>query len=162
MARKRSRIYTRGGRFWGDFRAKGGRREPLVPPGERVATTDRDIAEVLAADRLKQLEQASRNRVLLGIEGPARLAEYATHYLVLRKKSSNVSERHIAALQTRLQRAVDFFGADRDLDTIWVPEVGRYVEWLGKQPNGRGGTLGPPTVLHHLWALSNLYKRAIS
>ncbi len=159
---KRSRIYTRGGRFWGDFRAKGGRREPLVPPGERVATTDRDIAEVLAADRLKQLEQASRNRVLLGIEGPAQLAEYASHYLVLRKKSGKVTEHHIAALQTRLQRAVDFFGAYRDLDTIWVPEVERYVEWLGKQPNGLGGTLGPSTVLHHLWALSNLYKRAIS
>jgi len=162
MARKRSRIYTRNNRFWGDFRALGGRREPLVPPGERVATTDRDIAEVLAAERLKQLEQASRNRVLLGIEGPAHLAEYASQHLVLKARSGEVTRSHVAELETRLQRAVDFFGTERDLATIRVQDLQRYVEWLKKRPNRMGGTLGPGTVRHYLNALSNLYKRAQS
>ncbi len=162
MARNRSRIYTRGGRFWGDFRALGGRREPLIPPGERVATTDRDLAEVLAAERIKQLAQASRNRLLLGIEAPAHLAEYASHHLVLKARSGKVTEGHISELQTRLERAVDFFGTDRDLATIAVTDIQRYVAWLQKQPNGRGGTFSPGTVAHHLWALSNLFKRALS
>ncbi len=162
MARKRSRIYTRGDRYWGDFRALGGRREPLVPPGERVATTDRDLAEVLAAERIKQLAQASRNRVLLGIEAPAHLGEYASHHLVLKAQSGKVTRSHVGELETRLQRAVEFFGADRDLESIRVADLGRYVEWLKRRPNRRGGTLGPGTVRHYLNALSNLYKRAAS
>ncbi len=162
MARKRSRIYTRTNRFWGDFRALGGRREPLVPPGERVATTDREVAEVLAAERIKQLAQASRNRVLLGIEAPAHLAEYASHHLVLKAQSGKVTRSHVAELETRLQRAVDFFGANRDLATIRVQDLQRYVEWLKKRPNRMGGTLSPGTVRHYLNALSNLYMRAAS
>ncbi len=106
MARKRSRIYTRNDRFWGDFRALGGKREPLVPPGERVATTDRELAEVLAAERIKQLAQTSRNRLLLGIEAPAHLAEYASRHLVLKAQSGKVTQGYIAELETRLERAV--------------------------------------------------------
>ena len=162
MARKRSRIYTRNNRFWGDFRALGGKREPLVPPGEKVATTDRDLAEVLAAKRIKQLAQTGRNRLLLGIEAPAHLAEYADRHLVLKAKSGKVTRAHVVELETRLQRAVDFFGASRDLGSIRVQDIQAYVESLGKRPNHMGGTLGPGTVRHHLNALSNLYKRAQS
>ncbi len=162
MARKRSRIYTRNNRFWGDFRALGGRREPLVPPGERLATTDRDLAEVLAAERIKQLAQTSRNRLLLGIEAPADLGDYASRHLVLKAQSGKVTRSHVAGMEMRLQRAVDFFGADRDLATIRVQDLQAYVGWLGERPNRMGGTLGPGTVRHHLNALSNLYRRAAS
>jgi hypothetical protein len=37
-----------------------------------------------------------------------------------------------------------------------------FTEWLQQQPNGRGATLRPGTVRHHLNALSNLYRRAAS
>ena len=127
-----------------------------------MATTDRNIAEVLAAERIKQLAQTSRDRVLLGIEGPAHLAEYASRHLVLKAQSGKVTRAHVAELETHFQRAVDFFGASRDLATIRVQDIQAYVEWLRKRPNHMGGTLGPGTVRHHLNALSNLYRRAAS
>jgi hypothetical protein len=46
----KSRLYQRAGRYWADFRDfadQGGKREPLKPKGERLATTDRDIAAAL-------------------------------------------------------------------------------------------------------------------
>jgi len=162
LARKRSRIYKRGGRYWGDFRALGGKREPLVPPGEAVATTDPDVAEVLAADRIKELRTSSRNRVLLGFEGPTPLEPYASRHLVLKSKSSRVTRSHVSELETRLRRAVEFFGADRDLSTISVSDVQDFTAWLQKLSNRQGGTLNPATVRHYLNALSNLYVRALS
>ncbi len=53
---RRSRVYWRaqGGerRAWADFRDLGGKREPLKVPGQKRATTDPKLAEVLCAQRL--------------------------------------------------------------------------------------------------------------
>ena len=63
--KRRSRVTWRqqGGsrRAWADFRDfadVGGKREPLVPAGERFATSDPDIALRLALRRLEELEAA--------------------------------------------------------------------------------------------------------
>lgn len=163
MARNgRSRIYKRGDRYWGDFRALGGKREPLVPPSESAATTDRLIAEKLLADRLSQLQQARRNKVLLGVESDATLAEFASRHLVLKKKSGLVTDGHLAETERRLKRACDYFGAGRELSSLGAAELQKYVSYLSSLPNRRGGTLGPAAVRHHLNALSNLYRRAQS
>ena len=162
MARKRSRIYQRGDRYWGDFRALGGKREPLVPQGDAAATTDRYVAEVLAADRIKELQTSNRNRVLLGFEGPTPLGAYAERHLILKNKSGRVTRSHVSELETRLRRAVEFFGADRDLSTISVSDVQDFIAWLQNLSNRQGGTLSPATVRHHLNALSNVYVRALS
>jgi len=163
MARNgRSRIYRRGDRYWGDFRALGGKREPLIPAGERAATTDRVIAEALVADRIRELQEIHRNKVLLGVEAPATLQEYASRHLVLKAKSGRVTRPHIAELETRLARACEFLGSDRDLGSITVDDVQAFTGWLQEQPNRRGGTFGAGTVRHHLNALSNLYRRAAS
>ncbi len=161
MARNgRSRLFKRGTRYWGDFRALGGKREPLVPPGERVATTDRLIAETLLADRIRQLLEQRRNKVLLGVEESAGLQEYASRHLVLKRKSGRTTDRVLAQLETHFRRSCKYFGASRELGSITVDDVQDFTEWLQQQPNGRGGTLSPGTVRPHLNALSNLYRRA--
>ena len=86
MARNgtKSRLFVRGNRWWADLRAfsdVGGRREPLVASGETLATTDREVAEVLLGDRIRELHKHRRNKTLLGIEDDATLAEYASHHL---------------------------------------------------------------------------------
>lgn len=58
--RKRQRIYWRAGRAYADFRDYadvGGGQERLVVPGEKLATTDRKAGEVLAAQRLADLDR---------------------------------------------------------------------------------------------------------
>ena len=162
MARKRSRIYKRGDRFWGDFRSLGGKREPLIPAGQRTATKDPEIAEKVSAERVKRLHEANRNRALFGIDEPAHLEEFASRHLVLKAQSGVVTESHLRELERRLRRAVEFFGADRELTTIKVRDVQRYLGWLQQLPNRREGTLGPGTQRHYLNALSNLYRRAAS
>ena len=74
MPRLKSRVYARRRgrevRYYAEFRDYadvGGGREALIPPGDKLATTDPVIAEKLAGDRLRELQEAKRNRVLLGV-----------------------------------------------------------------------------------------------
>lgn len=164
MSRQGSRIYWRdqGGerRAYGDFRDLGGKREALIPEGETRATTDPDVAQALCTERVKELASRTRDRVLLGIEEPSSVGTFAAHHLKLKARSGRVSEAHLANMQLHYGRAADFFGAGRELHTIGVRDVERWMHSLATEPNGRGETLSPKTVREHLNSLSNLYRRA--
>ena len=64
MAKRKTRIYTRTRngttRYYVDLRSLGGTQEALVAPGDRSATTDPDIAAVLAAKRIKAFREEMR------------------------------------------------------------------------------------------------------
>lgn len=161
----KSRIYRRyrGGadRYYADFRDVGGKREALIVAGERRATTDPTIAEKLAADRLTELVTARRDRAF-GKQEATTLATFAAHHLVQKAKSGKYSETWLSTSERMLRVAATFFGADRELMTIDVVDVQRYANHLTSVKNGRGGTLNPGTIRHHLNVLSNLYDRAQS
>lgn len=164
--RRKGRVYWReqGGarRAWGDFRDYadvGGRREPLVPAGERFATTDEATAQVLVARRLAQLEGARRGRAVTGFAPEARLGQVAREHLIAKAKAGRVTARWLEASEQYLERACAFFGAERELATITVADVQRWIAWL-RGRRGRRGTFAGGTVRHHLNALSNLYRRA--
>jgi integrase len=164
MAKKqRTRMYARNGRFWADFRDfsdQGGTREPLTPKGEKLATTDPDVAAALVADRLRDLEKRRRNKTLLGVEQLAYLEAFAADHLVAKARAGRVTDQTLAETEMRLQRAVDFFGAGRELTSIAVEDVEQWVAHLSEQPRRTGKALTPATLLKHLGSLSNLYKRA--
>lgn len=169
MAKKNGRVYwrERGGesRAYGDFRDYadvGGGREALKAPGARYATTDPDIAAKLVSDRLEELQEARRGKVLTGMERQAGLKEFAAHHMTLKAESGKFVLSYLTQVQKHLSRATEFFGADRPLDTIGTPDIQRWMEALRKVPNGRGGTLADKTVRDHLNSLSNLYRRAMS
>ena len=63
------------------------------------------------------------------------------------------------AAELALNRAVDYFGAARELDTVRVSHVRGWIAWLDALtlPHHRRG---PGTVRHSLNHLSNLYRRA--
>ncbi|MCH7564324.1 MAG: hypothetical protein IH968_10930 [Gemmatimonadetes bacterium] len=108
-------------RAYGDFRDYsdvGGGREALIPSGAKSATTDADLATELAAQRVRKLEEKRRNRSLLGVEGEAGLAWFAAHHLCEKAKAGKVTEGWLVDTEMHLQRAVDFFGADRDVASI--------------------------------------------
>jgi len=164
---KGSRIYwrDRGGerRAYADFRDfadVGGGREALVPKDGKAATTDPDVAETLAAERVKALEKDRRNKAILGLERTAGLEDFASYHLEQKARSGRVTTGHLADTEHRLRRAVEYFGADRALDSIGVRDVERWMQYLATLPNGRGGTLSAGTRRHYLNALSNLYARA--
>jgi len=160
--RKNGRIHWRNGRAYGDFRDIGGRREALVPKGDKLATTDPDVAAKLAADRVKQLEERKRNRGLLGVERESGLEAYAVYHLEQKDQDKEVVDSWLTQTWKHLRAAVDFFGADTDLAGITPEDLTRYVDALRRMDNGRGGTLGETTVRKYLNTLSNLYRRALS
>ncbi len=167
MARNgtKSRLFRRGDRWWADLRAfsdVGGRREPLVAQGQRGATTDRTVAATLLSDRLKNLEGRRRNQALLGYEGSARLAGYAADHLKKKARSGKFTDRWLQISENHLRRAVDYFGAERDLVSISVRDVQSYTSHLQSLDSSRGATLSSGTVRAHLNSLSNLYRRAQS
>lgn len=163
--RKRSRVYWRNGRAYGDFRDYsdvGGKREALIPSGAGTATTDEVIARKLVADRLEELQERRRNKVLLGIERDAALQDYAAHHLIEKARSGRVTERWLQSMERHLREAVEFFGADRQLAGIRTADMQRYVGHLRALSNDRGGTLTDASVRKYLNSLSNLYRRAQS
>lgn len=176
----KTRIYWRNQgevlRAYADLRDLGGGQVALIATGEKRATTDPVVAEELLRQRLNDLTKKRRNRVLLGIDPEADLASYAARHLQLKAESGEYSDRWLALSKKYLGRAVAFFTqhqhasdaeADpeprpRNLATISPPDVQAYCKWLKEQSNGRGGTQGKQAIRHHLHALSNVFKRAIS
>lgn len=173
MKRKRSRVYWRSGRAWADFRDHadaGGRLEPLTALGERLATKDADVAQALVAARLTELDALRHGRALHGRARGTALAAYAAEHLVKKAKAAKVTRDWLAMAELFLQRAVDFFGADRDLEAITVEDVQAWVTHLSTtkyvprkaKADAKGRSLSSGTVRHALNALSNLYRRAQS
>ena len=163
--RSRKRIYWReqGGerRAWGDFRDYadvGGKREPLkVSADDARATTDRDLADALAAKRLTELQRkraGAQGRTVAGLPPVTTLVTWVREHLVAKAKAGQVTDQWMEGEELRLGRAVEHFGADRDLSSLSVADARRWSEAL----TTRG--LSGGTVRQHLNSLSNLYRRA--
>ena len=164
---KKSRIYwrERGGtrRAYADVRDYadvGGGREALVAEGEKLATADETTAQVLLARRLEQLDGIRRGRAFHGETRQVTLADFAASHLVAKAESQKFTEHWLEVTEKCLDRAIDFFGAERDLGSVTVADVRRWTNRLLATPNGRKGTMSASSVRHHLSCLSNLYKRA--
>src|SRR6266852_1660446 len=163
----RTQIYwrERGGgvrRGYADLREYadvGGRREPLVAPGEKLATSDPATAQVLLARRLEQLDALRRGRALHGLAGKATLTAFGREHLLAKANEVNektgepVTEQWLEGEEMRLRRAIEHFG-DVDLATITTETVQSYNQRLARQGLSGG------TRRHHLNTLSNLYRRA--
>lgn len=178
-ATPRSRIWWRnqGGvpRAYADLRDVDGSRRALIAPGESQATTDPEIAESLLTKLLTELEEQRRNRVLLGLDPEADLAESCIEHVQEKEDSGEYDERWLRVLTTYLARAVFFFTRyqrftngdpepepkPRNIAAISVGDVREYARWLKTYPNGRGGKLGGGSRRHHLTALSGVFERAI-
>jgi integrase len=165
--KRQTRIYwrVRGGsrRAYGDFRDLadvGGKLEPLIPPGERYATTDPDVAMRLALRRLEELEAGRKRRLITGRADVATLAAYSRDYLIAKKKSGQATDAWLDACQEFLERAVAFFGADRPLEGIRVSEVRAWSAVLLTTKSKWDRPFSPESVRRHLFTLSNLYRFA--
>ena len=164
---KKSRIYwrERGGtkRAYADLRDYadvGGGREGLVALGEKLATADETTAQVLLARRLEQLDGVRRGRALHGETQQVTLADFAAKHLVAKAESQKFTKHWLEVTEKCLDRAVEFFGVERDLASITVADVRRWANRLLATSNGRKGTMSASSVRHHLSCFSNLYKRA--
>jgi hypothetical protein len=100
------------------------------------------------------------------------LAAFAAEHLIAKKRAGKVTDGWLAATEGFLRRAAAFFGPDRPLDGIRPSDVREYMTHLatlparaprkagkGKQPKAIR-TMTAYTVRAHLFALSNLYRRA--
>src|SRR5690349_1046973 len=128
-----------------------------------MATTSAEMAEVLAAKRLAELNQLRtrhQGRAVHGLPKEMGLAAFAREHLIAKAKSGKTTEGWIAETQHCLDRAIQYFGTARELSSVSAADVRRWAERLQVEPNGRGETLSGGTVRHHLNALSNLYRRA--
>ena len=153
--RRKGRIYVKdptNGRLYGDFRDLNNHCEALMQDGR--ATTDWDVAGILVAKRVKELEEQKRGMGIVGRGREETLENYALHHLE-KKKASKGEQR-------QLERAVEFFGPKKTLSAIDVMDIENWVENLRENHKGRRGNavISDGTIRHHLNALSSLYKRA--
>jgi len=166
--RKQSRIYWReqGGaqpRAWADLRdyaSEGGKLEPLRAPGEHFATTSADVAQLLLAARLKELDALRRSGGLLRPPAAApTLGDFAAQHLIARAEAGRTTVAWLAAMQRHLEAAMAFLG-NRPLTAVTPADLRRWIVALRTTPNGKGGTLSDGSVRHHLNSLSSLFRSA--
>lgn len=161
-------------RRWG-----GPRRAALIPVGATRATTDPAVAVELATERIADLNSKRKDRERLGLIASLTLSAYADEHIRAKEDAGRYSPGWLDNLAAMLDRAVMFFDTvqppqlaaakpprrvqvPRNLLEISTPDVRAFGRWVATQPNGRGGTYGPQSVRHHLFALSGLYRRAKS
>lgn len=169
MSRQRkSRLYWRNQgaqpRAWADFRDYcdvGGKLEPLLAPGDHFATTDADVAQLLLAARLKELDSLRRGGGLLRppVAAPT-LGDFAARHLVSKAEAARTTIAWLSAMQRHLEAATGFLGAGRPLTGVTPADLRRWIAALRATPNGNGGTLSDGSVRHHLNSLSNVYRGA--
>jgi integrase len=167
--RRDSRVYwrERGGarRAYGDFRDfadVGGGREALVASGARRATTDPDVAQSLAAQRVRELDGLRRGRALNSEAPRMTLADAAARHLIAKAESQRFTREWLAHQQAYLDRVLGILGGQTQLVRVTVERVRGLVAALRRLPNRRGGAMSDGNVRHHLSALSGVYQRAQS
>jgi integrase len=160
--RERQRLFTKsqGGqaRFYfdgRDYADVGGKREAMLLPGQRYAVTDRAVAEALAAQRLTQLQKL-RLRAVHHEPLPAALGQYASDHLVKKAASGTCSDRWLVNTERYLTRFVQFVGEDREVASVGVPDIERWVAAL------RDAGLSGGSIRHAINCVSNLFRRAQS
>jgi integrase len=178
MPRKRQqRIYSKGGRWYGDFRdyaAEGGKQEALIPELQRRATMDEGVARTLAEARLRELKRLREG----GYEAAPgldlrRFGQFVDDHLVDLAKRTRISSAWLEAVEHHLQTAIDFFGQDTLLRAITVRRVEEYARHLATAPrwggrrygtvvNDHTGTISGGTQRQYLNSLSKLLNRAVA
>jgi integrase len=168
----RSRLYTRRDkdgvlRYYADLRSLGGKQIALKASDDPQAraTSDREVAEKLLADRINELiaQRNQTDRFDSGVDkrDVPRLKAFAASHLVAKAKAGKVAENWLERTEARLRLAVEFFGSDRALATIEVPDVQAWLDWLQERPGRRGNqVLSGGALRHYVNAMSNLYRRA--
>ena len=175
MAREkqRDRVYLKGNRFYGDFRDYadvGGALTALIPTGQRMATKNRDEANLVATEHLRRLEAARHGRAFGGVTSVTTLAEASMAYLVHSAGRPNgPSESWLAQCERHLRAACLALGEARDPSTIRVTDVEAFDTYLATTAlilpgiEGRRGRtpvcgLDSGTRRQYLNTLSKLFK----
>lgn len=136
MAREkqRDRVYLKGARFYADFRDYsdvGGTLTALIPTGQRMATKNRDEANIVATEHLRRLEAARHGRAFGGVTSVTTLAEASMAFLVHTVRRPNApSKTWLAQCERHLRAACLVIGDQRDPSTIAVTDVEAFDTYL--------------------------------
>ena len=132
-------------RYYADLRDIGGGQVALKPPGSSRATTDEIEAHKLLARKIEEIQ----GKVSAG--GSARLKPFVDGFI--QQNPGEVTEQWLHDTERRLLKAIEYFGADRDLVSIEPKDI---REWLNKELSH----LANGTQRHYVHALSGLYRYA--
>src|SRR5687767_4493099 len=88
----------------------GGALEALVAPGEKLATSDQDISQAVAAARLRQLDGLRRGRMLHGVVKSTTLASATQLHLIAKAQSGRYTTEWIGRLEVYLRRVLSILG----------------------------------------------------
>jgi len=162
-------------RAYADLRSLGGGQPALIPPGEKRATTDPEIAEQLLHQLLAKYKKRKEKKVQAAIDPGPDLAEFAIHHLEEQAASDDYDTEWLTDSEAYLALAVDYFTRwqhasvrhpeplprRRGLASIDIPDVRAFSEWLNAMPDQRGCQRPTASRRRILNALKELFDRAI-
>ncbi len=174
---RKAKPYLNKKRYWGNFErfaAVGGKREPLIPKGQTIATDNPVVAQRLFDERWAQLERAldrHQNGLPVIVESPrgVTLVDYAVRYLsrlgakrntkgepLHPKRGLDRRKRSITAcLETPTMQRVQFFSR------LEPEDVDAMVLELGERRKENGEVLKASTVRSYAMDFSAMLTAAV-
>lgn len=158
--RKRDRLYQRAGdRWYADLRDIGGEREAMRPEGESYATTNRDVAAMLCAARVRELEEGRRSRQLLGVKRRVSIGQFATEWVSYRLQTE-LRPKTVLRYQLAFGHAFRVMADATDMDRIGVADVKLLMAGLRALPTRRGVGLSSSSIRQVFVAMAQLFDHA--
>ncbi len=161
-----------GGRYWGNFlsfQAVGGRREPLVPEGAKLATTNaREARRLFEVRRTFYHDRLARLTAGLTVDSPT-LAAYAATFLsrLVREVRVDGSAVHSVHSLDRRRRGImtcldtPAFRAVRSVEALTRQQCDAMLRQLAVVPKASGEALLPATVRSYAAEMSALLGEAV-
>jgi len=117
---------------------------------ESAETTDYKTALRVLEQRRKERRDGAPTQAFT----PTALGAFVVEHLKAKRATRKFTDAWLEACEQYLARATAFFGEGRQLASITAPDIGAWSASLQDQ------AYAPGSVLHHLGALSNLFRRA--
>lgn len=154
MAKLPEGVYLRGNKLWIRFTARPG--GPQIRMKTGLAKSLPGAVGMAVALRSKLIKEAFEGTWFPGKAHDCTFAEAAAEYLHSIEKT-----RDAKTVRRRIERAIDFFGADTMVATISQRKIRTWQDKLSSETSTRTKKLrSQQTVLHYLINLRTLFKRA--
>jgi len=139
-----------------DYGKFGGRQEALKPCGSSRATSDHEVAVLIATRRLRELRELEAGEVPYSAERGQLGALFPVYLRARASDRNSPTQQWLGDLVRHAERAIEFFGADFEIGKITSEDIGDFEAFLMTYRHSRGVGFSEGSIHQHVGTLSSM------